>query len=1112
MIGPRGAASFTLPPVARSPWPFASHRLYHLRTLGKLDLRAPDGSRADAVLAQPRRAALLACLVLARPRGPVRRDALLARFWPDAAEPRGRAALRNALSFLRRALPGVLEARADDAVEVSAGALRCDVWEMEAALERGDDAGAVALYGGELLAGFHAGGAPEWESWLEAERRRLARAASSAAARLAAAAEAAGDAAGELRWRRAALEIDPHDEVALRALLLALDAAGDRAGALGAYEAFARGVRRAYDAEPANETVVLIRAIRARRPADAVPGPADATDAAEADPAASPPRRLASPGGSATADRSASGDRSASPGQPGPAGRSAPGRSTSPDRSAPAGRSASGDRSASPEALSHPADSAASAASRQDTTSATGAADRAGVSADVDRPGDVDALGASESTETGDSSAAPIATRRRSSRRRWGWAAVAVMAMAAIFLAVARRGATGATGVPTRVAVLPFAVRSAPSHAYLAEGMTDLLSVRLDGTGELTTVDPFALLGFLRSTGDPSGMEAGRLAARRFGAGRFVLGSVLEAGGRLHVQAALYDAAGRRRATAEVADLREDSLFAAVDLLVRQLVAGQMGGAPRALDRTAALTTTSLPALKDYLAGQRDFRRGRFAEASERFTRAGAADTAFALAHYRLSVAQDWGSEDGSAAARRALRLAHRLSAADRMLLQARVAFRTGSAARAEALCRALLASHPDHVEARNELGEILFHRAMWQGRSLAVSRPEWRGVLGLDSASIPARVHLAGVAALEGRGAELDTLVRGIARLSPEHESLRRLRLLRAVSLGDRAGEAAVLRELRAADQAPHDPREDLPWGAAWRTADFLEDPAAGLRVAEMMTAPHRTPRARLLGFTTRAHLRMALGQWRAARAETQAGARIDPAYAARTWAFLAATAPFPLPRAELARARDALARTAPPRADGTGDVVDHERAAFPIARHHYLLGALSASLGDSAGVARALAALAAPGDTGAAAAGFAAHLRHQLLARDLRARGKTAEALAQVERGWPEPVAALFMKDDSYSTVAERYLRAELLEARGRDAEALRWYGSLAEDISRGLVFPTAAHLGRARVLERLGRPAAAAAEYERHLRRWSAADPEARTGVDAARTRLAALRPPK
>lgn len=98
--------------------------------------------------------------------------------------------------------------------------------------------------------------------------------------------------------------------------------------------------------------------------------------------------------------------------------------------------------------------------------------------------------------------------------------------------------------------------------------------------------------------------------------------------------------------------------------------------------------------------------------------------------------------------------------------------------------------------------------------------------------------------------------------------------------------------------------------------------------------------------------------------------------------------------------------------------------------------------------------------------------------------------------------------MKDDSYSTVAERWLRAELLARAGRSNDALRWYGSLPEDISRGMVFPVAANLGQARELERLGRPAAAAAAWARLSRLWSYADPEVRPAADSARARMAAL----
>ena len=43
----------------------------------------------------------------------------------------------------------------------------------------------------------------------------------------------------------------------------------------------------------------------------------------------------------------------------------------------------------------------------------------------------------------------------------------------------------------------------------------------------------------------PYDPETGKAVASRFGAGRFVLGSIIEAGGQLRVSASLYDADGR---------------------------------------------------------------------------------------------------------------------------------------------------------------------------------------------------------------------------------------------------------------------------------------------------------------------------------------------------------------------------------------------------------------------------------------------------------------------------------------------------------------------------------------------------------------------------------------
>ncbi|HEX8320547.1 BTAD domain-containing putative transcriptional regulator [Longimicrobium sp.] len=992
--------------------------MYRLRTLGTLDLVDPGGAPVTSLLAQPKRAALLAYLALARPHGPVRRDILLATFWPEMPDDRARAALRNALSFLRKAAPGVLAVRTDDTVELAVDQTVCDARQMQAALAAGDVLGALGHYGGDLLAGLHVDDAPSWEQWLDAERLRLRHMALAAARGAAEAARGRGEMEPAVALARRACEIDPEDEPSVRRLMELLADSGDPGGALREYDRFAARLMRDLEVEPGPATEALRRALRVRaEPAAAVPPPAWIPEPAP-EPVAAP-----SPESAVLSREPTDG---AAP--PPPAG--------SPD-----------------DAILAPA-----------ADVAVGLAPAAGPSW--------------------------IRPRRR---RRWLAAVASVAAVLALWLL--RPGGAGpldAATVGSRVAVLPFAARTGPANAYLGEGMADLLSSRLDGTGELTTVDPFALLSFLRTWGDDAtGLDAGRAAAERFGAGRFVLGSVVEAGGRLHLSAALYAPDGRRLVRAEVPELREDSLFAGVDALVRSLVAQEMDTPPERMDRTAALTTTSLPALKAYLGGNRAFRDGDFARAAEWFTQAVRGDSTFAVAWYRLSVSQDWAAADGSAAAARALRMADRLPPAEQRLLRARVAFRTGSATVAEGLLRELTATRPDNIEAWNELAEVLHHRAMWQGRSIEGARGAWMQVLALDPRNVSARVHLAHVASLQGRAAEASSLVRAIAELSPRHEALTRVRTMAAFGEGDLRAQDDALAALRA--QRPRDTNDLPPWGAAWRTADFLTDPGAGLRIAGLMVEPGRDRQSRLVGFTTLAHMQMARGRWRDARAQADSAARIDAGYGARTWAFLAAFSPAALPRDETLRAYRQLAATAVPSAQGTGGVVDEERGRYPAARHQYLLGVLAVRLGDTVEAHRRAASLAALEDTSRAGR-FAYHLRHQLHARLRAAAGDVPGALVLVQRGWPPPVPWLFVKDDSYSTVAERYFRAQLLARAGRESEALAWYGSLTEDISRGIMFPVAAQMEQARVLGRLGRRREAAEHTARFRHDWRDADPDA------------------
>ena len=238
--------------------------MIELRCLGSIDLRSPERGPATRVIAQPKRYALLAYLVLANPRGFHRRDTLIALFWPESDDEHARTGLRIALSFLRRELgDDVIITRGDD-VAVKREAVRCDVDEFESALNAGDLENALSLYRGDLLPGLHVSMSPDFERWLDAERERLRRRAHDAALRLSARHEAEGDWEDATKWLRFALNLARDDEAVVQQLIRIFDRAGDRAGALRTYESFAQRMATEFDAEPSPETRALIAAIRAR--------------------------------------------------------------------------------------------------------------------------------------------------------------------------------------------------------------------------------------------------------------------------------------------------------------------------------------------------------------------------------------------------------------------------------------------------------------------------------------------------------------------------------------------------------------------------------------------------------------------------------------------------------------------------------------------------------------------------------------------------------------------------------------------------------------------------------------------------------------------------------
>jgi TolB-like protein/DNA-binding SARP family transcriptional activator/Flp pilus assembly protein TadD len=247
--------------------------ILRLRTLGALDLQAPDGSELRSVLAQPRRVALLTYLALATPQGPHRRDQLLALFWPDQDQAHARNALSQAVYFLRGALGAdVVVSRTAEELAIDLSTIWCDALTFDEAVEAHRYTEAVELYRGELLAGFHvAGAAPEFAAWLDTTRATYARRYAAAMNSIAAEREAAGDPAGAVIWRRRVAAQDPLNSEAALQLMSALAAAGDPGAAIRHARVHEALLREELDAPPDGRINRFVKALQTPTPETVTP-------------------------------------------------------------------------------------------------------------------------------------------------------------------------------------------------------------------------------------------------------------------------------------------------------------------------------------------------------------------------------------------------------------------------------------------------------------------------------------------------------------------------------------------------------------------------------------------------------------------------------------------------------------------------------------------------------------------------------------------------------------------------------------------------------------------------------------------------------------------------
>jgi predicted ATPase/DNA-binding SARP family transcriptional activator len=212
-----------------------------------------------------------------------RRQALAGLLWPDRPEAAARHALAQTLTRLRRALgdrdadsPYLLVSREalqfnlatgcwldvaifDQAIEACTSHAHRRLESCSPCIER--LRGAVALYRGELMAGFALPSAP-FEEWLLNRREALRLQALDALHALASYHERRAEHEQALSYARRQLELEPWHEAAHRQAMRALAQNGQRDAALAQYQTCRRVLAQELGVEPDRETTALYERLR----------------------------------------------------------------------------------------------------------------------------------------------------------------------------------------------------------------------------------------------------------------------------------------------------------------------------------------------------------------------------------------------------------------------------------------------------------------------------------------------------------------------------------------------------------------------------------------------------------------------------------------------------------------------------------------------------------------------------------------------------------------------------------------------------------------------------------------------------------------------------------
>ena len=677
-------------------------------------------------------------------------------------------------------------------------------------------------------------------------------------------------------------------------------------------------------------------------------------------------------------------------------------------------------------------------------------------------------------------------------RRAAFWGGLVVLAISGIAATIWRREAPAPSKLnPDLVAVAPFDVLGSGLDLW-REGFVDLLSRGLDGAGPLRTVSPTLVIRRWSGRSDPaSATELGKLT----GAGLAVYGTLVGTGpDSVRISASILDV--RRGAPIGEVQIKGDERH--MDALSDSLTVGllrELGTVrPIGATRSVRFSSTTVPALKAFLAGEQLYRRGAWDSAYAAFTRAMALDSTFVPAMIRGANAAGWGSNSaaGPSLIYRAASLNRGLGPRDSLSIIVDSNFtalfdaqtlpppvRRQLTRRAFGTGAELTARYPDDPEAWYRLGEVGFHQG-WMGRV----RPRevldaFDRAIALDSVFTPAYPHTM----------QLNGWV------MPEEGWDRHFRpYLASGGTGSLTSDVRLLQVLRESDRARSDSALraaslQLLFAAAGIGYMMPDSSEPGVQLTREVVS--RTAPTREYGLLWQAYYATSL----AYRGHVRQAARVlsvarDYPDVSDLTTELALLGAIPADTADALLA-ERLQQTPyrqpgePPIGGGPG--------ALGFAPPWWLARRDSASLLRFAARADSASRDSALTIMGERAAYDARVARAYVML----IRGDSAAALRQLSE----------LPHDVNWGVLDRLTEAKLLALRGRDAEVMYL---LDRSIPRSCASPSMvlSRLETARAAERLGQRARAVEDYRFVLDVWRHADPELRPYVDEARAALARL----